>query len=40
MNVFTDDNTAYEARRIFCIGLNYFDHVQEFPATNRSRSSS
>ena len=31
MNVFTDDNTAYEARRIFCIGLNYFDHVQEFP---------
>ncbi len=31
MNVFTDDNTAYEVQRIFCIGLNYFDHVQEFP---------
>ena len=31
MNVFTDDGTAYEVQRIFCIGLNYFDHVQEFP---------
>ena len=31
MNVYTDDHTEYEAQRIFCIGLNYFDHVQEFP---------